>query len=138
MSGKLFLELVSPERLLVRSEVDEVYAPGSEGDLGILPEHTAFICSLRSGEFRFYIGDNVEYVALDGGFMEVVDNKVTVLADGAELGREINVSEVLRRKLVAEKDVEDARQKDNIDFTTAEAKLMKEIIRINVAGKYKT
>ncbi|MDR2884591.1 MAG: ATP synthase F1 subunit epsilon, partial [Deferribacteraceae bacterium] len=87
MAGKLFLELVSPERQIISTEVDEVYAPGVEGDLGILPDHTTFVCALRPGEFRYTIGNEVEYVALDGGFLEVKDNKVSVLADGAEMGR---------------------------------------------------
>ncbi len=136
MSERLFLELVSPERQLVSAEVDEVYAPGSEGDLGILPGHTAFFCSLRPGEFRFNIGSEVEYVAVDGGFLEVADNKVTVLADGAELGREINLEEMLRRKLQTEKDLEDARRQENLDYKAIEARLMREIVRINVAGRY--
>jgi len=137
MSEKLFLELVSPERLLVSSEVDEVYAPGSEGDFGILPGHTTFFSSLRSGEFRFSIGSDVEYIAIDGGFLEVADNKVTVLADGAELGKEINLDEELRHKLEDEKNLEDARHKDYIEFKIAEAKLMRDIVRINIAGRYK-
>ena len=137
MSEKLFLELVSPERLLVSSEVDEVYAPGSEGDLGILPGHTTFFCSLRPGEFRYSVGGETEYAALDGGFLEVVDNKVTVLADGAELGGEINLDEVLRSKLEAEKDFEAARHSDYIEFKKAEARLMREIARAGAASRYK-
>ncbi len=136
MSNKLFLELVSPERQLVSIEVDEIYAPGSEGDFGVLPDHAAMFCSLREGEFRYTNDNVVEYVAIDGGFLEVVDNKVTVLADGAELGREINLEEVLRRKVEAEKDLEAARRAENIDFTLLEAKLMREIVRINVAKHY--
>ena len=136
MSERLFLELVSPEHQLVNTEVDEVYAPGSEGDLGILPGHTAFFCSLRPGEFRFSIGNETEYIAVDGGFLEVADNKVTVLADGAELGREINLEETLRRKIQAEKELEEARRQDSIDYKIIEAKLMREVVRINVAGRY--
>lgn len=138
MAEKLFLELVSPERQLVSAEVDEVYAPGAEGDLGILPGHVTFFCSLRPGEFRYTEGSEVEYVAVEGGFLEVLDNKVTVLADGAELGREINLEEALERKVKAEKALEDVRHKDTMEYKAAEAKLMVELVRVSVADRYKS
>jgi F-type H+-transporting ATPase subunit epsilon len=137
MAAKLFLEIVSPERQYVSMEVDEVYAPGAEGDLGILPDHTTFFCALRQGEFRYSIGGNVEYVALEGGFLEVRDNKVTVLADGAELGKDINIEEALRRKLQVEKDLEDDRLRENKQYDQLQAKLMRELLRLDVAGKYR-
>jgi F-type H+-transporting ATPase subunit epsilon len=136
MANKLFLDLVSPERLIVSAEVDEIYAPGSEGDLGILPQHAALFCSLRSGEFRYTIDDKTEYVALDGGFLEVIDDRVTVLADGAELGAEIDLAAAINRKIEAEKALEDARRQDNIEFTLLEAKLKRELVRMNVAEHY--
>jgi F-type H+-transporting ATPase subunit epsilon len=135
-NNKLFLELVSPERGYVSTEVDEVYAPGAEGDMGILPGHAALVSALREGEFRYRIGSETEYVAVDGGFMEVLDNKVTVLADGAELGRDLNLDELLRRKMETEQELEEARRKDNFDFSALEAKLRKELVRISVAKNY--
>jgi F-type H+-transporting ATPase subunit epsilon len=73
---------------------------------------------------------------VDGGFMEVFDNKVTVLADGVELGREINLDELLRRKMETEKELEDARRRDNFDFSALEAQLRRDLVRINVAKNY--
>ena len=136
MSDRLYLELVSPERQLVSEEVDEIYAPGAEGDLGVLPGHAALFCALRTGEFRYRIGNETEYVAIDGGFLEVIENKVVVLADGAELGKDINLEEALRRKLEAEEDLAAAKQKENVDMAAMEAELMRSITRINVAGHY--
>ncbi|MDR2870580.1 MAG: F0F1 ATP synthase subunit epsilon [Deferribacteraceae bacterium] len=135
--NKLKLELVSPERMLVSEEVDEIYVPGSEGDMGILPDHAALLTSLRAGEFRYRIGNETEYVAVDGGFLEVKDNKVVVLADGAELGREINLEEALRRKLEAETELEAARHKESVEQAAIEAELVRSILRISVADHYK-
>ena len=136
MTAKLLLELVSPERQYISTEVDEVYAPGAEGDLGILPDHAAFFCALRPGEFRYTVGGNVEYAVVNGGFLEVKENKVTVLADGAELGIEIDIEDALRCKLQAEQDFEAAKTKDAEVYNAAEAKLARELIRINVAERY--
>lgn len=137
MADKLFLELVSPEKGYVSTEVDEVYAPGAEGDMGILPDHAAFFCALREGEMYYRKGTEIEYVAVDGGFLEVEDNKVTVLADGAALGREIDLESVLDAKAQTEKELEEARRKDNFDLSYLEARLKREITRINVANKYR-
>ena len=136
MADKLFLELVSPERMLVSAEVDEIYASGSEGDMGILPGHAAMFTSLRTGEFRYRIGSDTEYVAVDGGFLEVIDNKVTVLADGAELGCDIDLDSVLRRKAEIEEELEGARNKENINTALMEAELKRNLARISIAGRY--
>lgn len=136
MADKLTLELVSPERMLVSAEVDEIYASGSEGDFGLLPGHVAMFCSLRTGEFRYRIGDKTEYAAVDGGFLEVVDDKVVVLADGAELGSDINLEAVLQRKLNTEEELEEAKRRENVDLAKLEAELRRNVVRINVAGHY--
>jgi len=112
MAEKLRLEIVSPERQLLSAEVDEIVAPGVEGEFGVLPGHTAFLTALKMGELIYKQGGKEEYVALERWFFEVVDNKVTVIAEGAELGREINLEEAIRRKLEAEKALEQARHED--------------------------
>ena len=135
--NKLFLELISVDKVLVSQEVDEVYAPGIDGDIGILPDHVTFLTSLRTGEFRYSVNNVVEYVALEGGFLEVFDNKVTVLANGAELGRDINLDEVLRRKAKAEEELNKLRMEDSAAFDAMQAKLYIELTKLNVAGHYK-
>lgn len=137
MANKLFLELVSPEKSYLSVDVDEVYLPGAEGDLGILPDHVAFFSALREGEMHYRIGSEVEYVAIDGGFLEVENNKVTVLADGVALGKEIDLEAVINSKAQTEKELEEARRKDNFDMKFLEAKLKREITRIKVANRYK-
>ncbi|KAA0258496.1 F0F1 ATP synthase subunit epsilon [Deferribacter autotrophicus] len=137
MADKLQFILVSPERELLNEEVDEVIAPGVEGDFGVLPGHTPFLTALRVGELVYKKDGREEYVAIDRGFLEVSDDKVTVLAESAELGREIDLEEAIRRKLEAEKALEAARREDEIKFRKVEAQLQRELLRISVAEKYR-
>ncbi|MBC7196227.1 MAG: F0F1 ATP synthase subunit epsilon [Deferribacterales bacterium] len=137
MAEKLKLELVSPERQLLDIEVDEVVAPGVEGDFGVLPGHTPFLTALRVGELVYKQNGVEDYVAIDRGFFEVVNDKVTVLAESAELGREIDLEEAIRRKLEAEKELEAARHEDEVKFRKVEAQLRRELLRVSVAERYK-
>lgn len=137
MAEKLKLELVSPEKQLLDIEVDEVVAPGVEGDFGVLPGHTPFLTALRVGELVYKQNGVEDYVAIDRGFFEVVDDKVTVLAESAELGREIDLEEAIRRKLEAEKELEAIRHEDEVKFRKVEAQLRRELLRVSVAERYK-
>ena len=137
MAEKLKFELVSPERQLLSIEVDEVVAPGVEGDFGVLPGHTPFLTGLRVGELVYKVDGVEDYVAVDRGFFEVVDDKVTVLAESAELGREIDLEEAIRRKLEAEKSLESARHEDEVKFRNMEAKLKLELMRVSIAERYR-
>jgi len=85
MPEKIILEVVTPEQFLLREEVDEVLAPGSEGDFGVLPGHCEFLTTLRSGELSYRIGEESRSLAIEGGFAEVRVNHVIVLADSANL-----------------------------------------------------
>ena len=84
---KLQLEIVTPDRSLVRDEVDEVQVPGSEGYLGILPGHTALLATLGVGELWYRKGTQKYYLSIDGGFLEVLPDRVTILAQSAELAQ---------------------------------------------------
>ena len=103
MNSKMLLELVSPDRLLLSEEVEEVVVPGLLGDIGILPGHTPLLTSLRVGEVSYVMDGAEEYIALESGFLEVSDDKIVILAESAELGREIDLEEVIKKKLEAEK-----------------------------------
>ena len=90
MAG-LKLTIVSPERELYRGKVDLVLAPGIEGQLGILPQHIPLITQLAEGELCARVGEENYYFAIHGGFMHVLSDSVTVLADVAERAGEIDV-----------------------------------------------
>jgi F-type H+-transporting ATPase subunit epsilon len=82
----LLLEIVTPDHALVREEVDEVQLPGAEGYFGILPGHAPLLAMLKVGELWYRIGARKQHVPLTGGFVEVLPDRVTVLAEVAESG----------------------------------------------------
>jgi F-type H+-transporting ATPase subunit epsilon len=86
----LRLEIITAERTVFDGDVDVVVAPGSEGDLAILPQHVALMTLLQSGELRYRRSGDDRYLAVSGGFMEVTGERVTVLADTAERVEEID------------------------------------------------
>ena len=86
----LHVEIVTAERELYNGEADLVSAPGSEGRLGILPRHAALLTTLSPGALNIKLGDTEEPIFVSGGFLEVSNNSVIVLADTAELAEEID------------------------------------------------
>ncbi len=91
MPGKILLEVVTPEHLLFSQEVDEVSAPGAEGDFGVLPSHCHFMSTLRIGGLRYRVGDVDHYMSVLWGFAQVTPRKVTILAEIAEKAEDIDV-----------------------------------------------
>jgi F-type H+-transporting ATPase subunit epsilon len=96
MADVLQLEVATPERQLVREEVTEVQLPGKGGYLGILPGHAALLGQLGTGFASYVAGGRKRYLSLAGGFLEVKDDHVRVLADVAERAEEIDVERAKR------------------------------------------
>ena len=90
MAGKILLEVVTPDKLLLSQQVDEVIAPGTEGEFGVLPGHCHFLSTLRVGELRYKIGEVWSYMSVLWGFAEVTPTKVTILAEIAEKAEDID------------------------------------------------
>jgi F-type H+-transporting ATPase subunit epsilon len=90
MAGKILLEVVTPDKLLLSKQVDMVIAPGAEGEFGVLPGHSHFLTTLRIGELRYTTGDLTEYMSVLWGFAEVTPTKVTILAEVAEKAEDID------------------------------------------------
>ncbi len=84
------LEIVTGERLVYSGEVEVLVAPGIEGELGILPHHAPLLTMLQPGEIRIVVDGQEEYMVISGGFLEVLANTVTILADTAERADEID------------------------------------------------
>jgi F-type H+-transporting ATPase subunit epsilon len=91
MAGKILLEVVTPEKLLLSQQVDEVIAPGSEGEFGVLPGHCHFLSTLRIGELRYRVGDRMFHMAVLWGYAEVTPDRVTIMAEIAEKAEDIDV-----------------------------------------------
>jgi F-type H+-transporting ATPase subunit epsilon len=129
---RLKLDIVTVERIVFSGEVDLVTVPGVEGEMGILPRHASLLTALTYGELRVRRGDAVETFAIGGGFMEVLPNQVTVLADTAERAEEIDLARAQAARQRAEERLRIATQ-DKMDFSSAEAALRRSIVRIKVA-----
>lgn len=91
MAEQLELEIVTPERQLVRQPVSEVQLPGKDGALGILPGHAALLGQLGDGTLSYTAAGQSHYLAVYGGFLEVLDDHVRVLADSAEKAEDIDL-----------------------------------------------
>ena len=103
MPDSIALEVVTPEREVVRETVAEVQVPGLNGYLGILPEHTPLLTQLGIGMLSYKKGTETRYVSIIGGFAEILANRVTVLANAAERAEEIDVERARTALAMAEK-----------------------------------
>ena len=132
------LQIVTPDRLVVRERVDEVEIPGSEGYFGVLPGHTPLLSSLKVGELWYRIGQEKFYLAVAFGFVEVLPDRVTVLAQIAERAQDIDVTRAEAAKKRAEERVARVSPQADLDFERARIALMKSMIRLQVASRART
>jgi F-type H+-transporting ATPase subunit epsilon len=139
---KLTLEIVTPDRSLIREEVDEVVVPGTEGELGVLPGHTPLLSTLKVGELWYRQGQEKHYLAIAFGFVEVLPDRVTVLADIGERAQEIDVQRAERARQRAEQRLAETPQphltQTEFDIERARVALMKALIRLQVANRART
>ena len=113
------LEIVSPEKLLLSRPVDMVVIPAAEGEMGVLPQHAPMIVLLQEGVIRLYEGNRVtESLKVSGGFAEVTPTRVTVLADTAIRGHDLDEAKALDARKRAEEAMKNA--KNDIDFAKAQ------------------
>ena len=133
MAETLRLLLVTPERTLLDEEVDEVRAPGTVGEFGVLPNHITFLSSLQAGRLEYTRGSQSTRLALSGGFAEVVDNVMTVLADSAELADEIDLEAARTALGEAEEQLKTLGESDPEYAETAQAHQWAQA-RVDVAG----
>lgn len=137
MADKFRLEVVTPTRLLVSEEVDEVTAPGIEGEFGVLPGHTPFLTALGVGELMYRKGNETRYAAMFRGFAEVTHEKATILAEEAEFAHEIDVPQAEAAKAEAEKEIASGLSHDSKEYLEAQAKLERAVNQIHVASRRK-
>lgn len=114
--GKVNFELVAPERVLVRDDVDMVVIPGAEGDFGVLPEHAPLLSLLRPGVIAVYDGDRISRrIFVAGGFAEVNPSSCIVLAEQAEPVDEIHIDQARQRLKDAQEDLSDTKDPSEHD-----------------------
>jgi F-type H+-transporting ATPase subunit epsilon len=129
------VEIVTQERTVFEGEVDSVNLPGSEGRLGILPNHSPLLTTLAYGEVIVKQGGQEDYYAVGGGFAEVQPEKVIVLADSAEHSAEIDLDRAQEARSRAVKMMEEGVPEDTERYAQIQASLQRAQIRINVAQR---
>ena len=134
---KLTLEVVTPERSLVNEQVDEVELPGSDGYFGVLPGHAPLLSTLQVGELWYRVGQEKHFLAIAFGFVEVLPERVTVLAHLAERPEDIDVARAEAAKKRAEERLARPALSD-VDFERARVAMMKALIRLQVATRART
>ena len=128
---KINLTVVTRERKIVDTNVDEVILPASDGEIGVLPGHTPLLASLRIGQLRYRTGTKVERLVLSWGFAEVLPDRVIVLAERGFLPNEIDRAEAERERVAAEKEIAYLSSHDP-EFNRVEARLEESIAMISV------
>ena len=127
----IHLTIVSPERKLLDKQVDEVILPGAEGYFGVLEDHTPLLSALKVGDITYRAGSETGHVMVAWGFVEVLRDRVSVLADIAERAEEID----LDRARAARDRATEALKEGDVDWADCRAKLDKAVARIQIAEK---
>jgi F-type H+-transporting ATPase subunit epsilon len=133
MADSFQLEIVTPEKMVVRDVAEEMQIPGKNGYLGILPGHAPLITELAVGEITYRNGRQTHHLAVAWGFAEVLPDKVTILAETAERAEEVDVQRAQAAKDRAEKSL--ASGQTEADFTKATGDLQRAETRLEVAEK---
>jgi F-type H+-transporting ATPase subunit epsilon len=135
---KLHLELITPERVVYRQEVDKITLPTTLGEITILPNHIPLVATLVPGVASVTHDSIEEDVAVSGGFIVVQEgNKVNILADSAERGEDLNLETIEAAKARAEKLMTETVRVDASSYANAAAELERELARYKVAVKHR-
>ena len=130
----LTVDIVTAERLVLSEEgVDEVVAPGIEGELTVLPMHAPLLTMIKPGVMRIKRGNDETEMAITGGFLEVRNDRVTILADAAERAEEIDVARAEEARKRAERDLE--QRETDVDLARVAAELQRALVRLKVAER---
>lgn len=131
----LFLEIITPVKVVYKDEISEVIVPTVNGEIAILPNHVNLLTQINPGELIIKKGSSQQYLAITGGFLEVNDNKVSVLADYAVRAQDIEIARANEAKKRAEK-VMSEKATDN-ELRVAQGELIKAILELKVATRHK-
>ena len=130
----LTLDIVTPERRVLSVACDEVRAPGSQGGFGIRRGHTPFMSALEPGRLTYVEGGREHHYAVGGGFLQVADDKVIVLADSAEAAADIDVDRAQKALADAQEKLRKVTADEKVQAEEA-ARVLRASPRLGVAGK---
>ncbi len=131
----LLFEIITPEKVIYKDEVNEITAPTVTGEITILPNHVNLLTQITPGELIVKKGNNLQHLAVTGGFLEIQNNKVSVLAEYAIKAQDIEVARATEAKKRAEK-VMSEKSTDN-ELRVAQAEMIKAILELKIATKHK-
>lgn len=132
----LLLEVITPEKVILKEEVDEIVVQTTTGEITILPNHEDLLTKLKEGEMLIKKHGKITYFALTGGFLEVSQNKVNILADYAIRAEDIEIAKAEEAKERAQKKLKEHQEEK--EFIVADAELKKAILELKIARKIKT
>ncbi len=136
MADKFNLQVITPDRVVFKGEVNEVYAPGFLGEFGVLAGHTPYLVLLKTGRLKIRRDAQWTYAALNGGFCEVDYDSMRILAETCEVSNEIDPDRAQKAKARAEESLKKLDPvKDAQEFKAAGAALQRALIRLEVADK---
>lgn len=135
---KLHLDIVTPEKKIHSEEADEVIVPTPSGQIGILPHHISLLTKIAPGELTIKNAGKEHILAITGGFLEVSDNKVTILAEYAIRSEDIEVGKAEEAQKKAQELLKKAKENESErDFEFAQSELRKSILQLKIAEKYR-
>ncbi len=129
----LQISIVTPERTILETDADELIIPTTEGEIAVLPEHVPLLSQIAPGELTIKHGAQTEHLAVAGGFLEISNDKVTILADFAVHGNDISAVKAQEAKERAEKLMKEKLSAE--DYATVSGELQKAIIQLKVLDK---
>ena len=133
----LNFELVTPERTLFKEQIEEVTLPTADGEITVLQNHAPLVAVLVPGVARLKMKSSAEEVAVSGGFIQIGNNTVRVLADTAERANELDLSTIEAAKARAAQVMQEVDRKDDKAYAMAAAAMERELARYRVATKHR-
>lgn len=134
----MHFELVTPEKVILKQEIDELLVQTPKGQIAILPHHAQLLTKVLPGEMVVKVNGKEEFLAVTGGFLEVSDNKITLLADYAVRSHEIEVEKALKARDRAQEILKKKEETiSDRDLALAEGELRRSILELHVANKRK-
>lgn len=129
--AKFLLEVVTPDKTVLKEDVEMAICPGSEGEFGVLPHHVSLLSALKIGPLRYRKDGKDDVMFISGGFLDMNNNICSILAESAEKASDIDVARAMEAKKRAEERL--AQKKDDLDELRASTALHRAIMRLQIS-----
>ena len=131
----LLLQIITPEKIVYSDEIDEIVVPAIDGEIAILPNHINLLTQIVPGELIVKKGISTQLIAITGGFLEINNNEINILADYAIKAQDVEAARAMEAKKRAEKIM--SEKSTEKDFKIAQGELIKAILELRISTKYK-